>query len=59
LTNYVRDSIAGAERQLWDTINFIKQKENEAQVEALINAERERMRAEELNTISSMEQALD
>jgi hypothetical protein len=36
LTNYVRDSVAGAERQWQDTINFIKQKGEEAPVEMLL-----------------------
>jgi hypothetical protein len=59
VTNYVRNSIAGAEKQWHDTLDIIKQKEEEVQVEALINAERERLREEELNARSSMEQALD
>jgi hypothetical protein len=59
VTNYVRDAITGTEREWRDTLNFIKQKEEEAQVEAIINEERERLREEEMNVRASMEQTVD
>jgi hypothetical protein len=58
MTNYVREAIAGTERQWFGALNFIRQKEEEAQVEAIINEERERLREEEFNAQASMKQTV-
>jgi hypothetical protein len=58
-TNYVRDAMIGAQKEWNDTLQFIRQKEEEAQLETIINEERERLREEERNARASLEATVD
>jgi hypothetical protein len=59
ITNYVKEAIAGTEKEWRDTLHFIRRKEEEVQVKAIINEERERLREEERNARASMESTVE